>query len=230
MESSENKNAGVSPAHEPDASPKAVKMSENKMGTMPVPKLLVSMSLPMVASMLVQALYNVVDSIFVSKFDQAAMTAVTLAFPAQTLLIASAVGTGVGINALLSYNLGKKDQKGVNNAASHGIFLYTLYAVIFCVLGFTLAGPFIRSQFAAKDFADNYDLTMKTIGYGKDYLSIVMGCSVHTRQYCQLLIGVLAGQILLIALLFYEGFIECNNLVNHMPILLNFVVLTGQSY
>ncbi|MBQ3980220.1 MAG: MATE family efflux transporter, partial [Lachnospiraceae bacterium] len=74
-------------------------MSENKMGTMPVPKLLVSMSLPMVASMLVQALYNVVDSIFVSKFDQAAMTAVTLAFPAQTLLIASAVGTGVGINA-----------------------------------------------------------------------------------------------------------------------------------
>ncbi len=178
MESSENKNAAVSPAHEPDASPKAVKMSENKMGTMPVPKLLVSMSLPMVASMLVQALYNVVDSIFVSKFDQAAMTAVTLAFPAQTLLIASAVGTGVGINALLSYNLGKKDQKGVNNAASHGIFLYTLYAVIFCVLGFTLTGPFIRSQFAAKDFAENYDLTMKTIGYGKDYLSIVMGCSV----------------------------------------------------
>ena len=203
MESSENKNAAVSPAHEPDASPKAVKMSENKMGTMPIPKLLVSMSLPMVASMLVQALYNVVDSIFVSKFDQAAMTAVTLAFPAQTLLIASAVGTGVGINALLSYNLGKKDQKGVNNAASHGIFLYTLYAVIFCVLGFTLTGPFIRSQFAAKDFAENYDLTMKTIGYGKDYLSIVMGCSVgmffqihlqihqlhillgiHNRQYC----------------------------------------------
>ena len=159
-------------------SPEQTLHTENKMGVMPIPKLLVSMSLPMVASMLVQALYNIVDSIFVSKFDQAAMTAVTLAFPAQTLLIASAVGTGVGINALLSYNLGKKDQKGVNNAASHGIFIYTIYAIAFCILGFTLAGPFIRSQFAPKDFAENYDLTMKTIGYGKDYLSIVMGCSV----------------------------------------------------
>lgn len=151
---------------------------ENKMGVMPIPKLLVSMSLPMVASMLVQALYNVVDSIFVSKFDQDAMTAVTLAFPAQTLLIAMAVGTGVGINALLSYNLGRRDEKGVKNAASHGIFLYTIYTVLFFILGFTLAGPFIRSQFSSKDFTDNYDVTMKTIGYGKDYLSIVMGCSI----------------------------------------------------
>ena len=150
---------------------------ENKMGVMPIPKLLVSMSLPMVASMLVQALYNVVDSIFVSKYDQDAMTAVTLAFPAQTLLIAMGVGTGVGINALLSFNLGRKDQKGVNRAATHGIFLYIIYAVVFCIVGFTLAEPFIRSQFNAKDFAENYDLTMKTIRYGKDYLSIVMGCS-----------------------------------------------------
>ena len=152
--------------------------TENKMGTMPIPRLLVSMSLPMVASMLVQALYNVVDSIFVSKFDQDAMTAVTLAFPAQTLLIAMAVGTGVGINALLSYNLGRKDSRGVNNAATHGIAIYAIYAVVFCILGFTLAEPFIRSQFSAKDFAEKYDVTIKTIGYGKDYLSVVMGCSL----------------------------------------------------
>ena len=96
---------------------KPMSQKENKMGVMPIPKLLVSMSLPMVASMLVQALYNIVDSIFVSKYDQDAMTAVTLAFPAQTLLIAMGVGTGVGINALLSFNLGRKDQKGVNRAA-----------------------------------------------------------------------------------------------------------------
>lgn len=178
MESSENQTVTASAAAESDASPTAIRHAENKMGTMPVPRLLVSMSLPMVVSMLVQALYNVVDSIFVSKYDQAAMTAVTLAFPAQTLLIASAVGTGVGINALLSYSLGKKDRTGVNNAASHGIFLYAIYAVVFCILGFTLAGPFIRSQFTKRDFAENYDLTMKTIRYGKDYLSIVMGCSV----------------------------------------------------
>ena len=156
---------------------KPMSQKENKMGVMPIPKLLVSMSLPMVASMLVQALYNIVDSIFVSKYDQDAMTAVTLAFPAQTLLIAMGVGTGVGINALLSFNLGRKDQKGVNRAATHGIFLYIIYAVVFCILGFTLAEPFIRSQFNAKDFAEKYDVTMKTIGYGRDYLSIVMGLS-----------------------------------------------------
>jgi len=155
-----------------------IKLKENKMGYMPIPRLLVSMSLPMVASMLVQALYNVVDSIFVAKFDQDAMTAVTLAFPAQSLLIAMSVGTGVGINALLSYNLGRKDSHGVNQAALHGIALYAIYAALFCILGFTLAGPFIRSQFNASDFRDNYEVTQKTIGYGKDYLTIVMGCSV----------------------------------------------------
>ena len=79
---------------------------QNKMGVMPIPKLLITMSLPMILSMLVQALYNVVDSIFVAKLNEAALTAVSLAFPVQNLMIAIAVGTGVGINALLSRYLG----------------------------------------------------------------------------------------------------------------------------
>ena len=87
---------------------KTTPVHENKMGTMPVPKLLISMSLPMMLSMLVQALYNIVDSMFVAKLSEDALTAVSLAFPIQTLMIAVASGTGVGINALLSRNLGEK--------------------------------------------------------------------------------------------------------------------------
>lgn len=86
-----------------------MEQKENKMGVMPVNKLLVSMSLPMMISMLVQALYNIVDSIFVSRIDENALTAVSLAFPLQTLMIALGTGTGVGINALLSKSLGEKD-------------------------------------------------------------------------------------------------------------------------
>ncbi len=151
-----------------------MEQQENKMGYLPIPKLLVSMSLPMVISMLVQALYNIVDSIFVAKFDQDAMTAVTMAFPAQSLLIAVAAGTGVGINSLLSYSLGRKDVKEANKAATHGLLLAIAYSVLFLILGLCLAEPFIRSQFGDKDFAENYDVTMKTIGYGRDYLTIVL--------------------------------------------------------
>ena len=82
---------------------------ENKMGVMPIPKLLITMSLPMMISMLIQALYNIVDSMFVAQLSENALTAVSLAFPIQSLMIAIAAGTGVGINALLSRNLGEKD-------------------------------------------------------------------------------------------------------------------------
>ena len=82
---------------------------ENKMGVMPIDKLLISMSLPMMISMLVQALYNIVDSIFVSRINEYALRAVSLAFPIQSLMIAGAVGTAVGINAFLSRTLGEKD-------------------------------------------------------------------------------------------------------------------------
>ena len=89
----------------------SVPVTENKMGTMPVGKLLFNMSLPMMISMLVQALYNIVDSIFVAKLSENALTAVSMAFPIQTLLIAVGTGTGVGMNALLSKSLGEKDFK-----------------------------------------------------------------------------------------------------------------------
>lgn len=95
---------------------------ENKMGTMPVNKLLVTMSLPMVISMIVQALYNIVDSIFVSRLSEDALTAVSMAFPMQNLMISVAVGTGVGINAMLSRALGEKKFEAANKTAENGIF------------------------------------------------------------------------------------------------------------
>ena len=97
--------------------------TENKMGTMPIPKLLISMSLPIMISMLVQALYNIVDSMFVSRLNENALTAVSLAFPVQNLMIAVFTGTGVGINALLSRSLGEKNVKQANQVAVHGVIL-----------------------------------------------------------------------------------------------------------
>ena len=96
---------------------------ENKMGTMPVNKLLLSMALPMIVSMLVQALYNIVDSIFVAQLSENALTAVSMAFPIQNLMIGMATGIGVGMNAFVSKNLGQHNQEGVNKSALHGIFL-----------------------------------------------------------------------------------------------------------
>ena len=115
--------------------------TENKMGTMPVNKLLITMSLPMMASMLVQALYNIVDSIFVSKIHEDALTAVSLAFPLQTLMIAVAIGTSVGVNAILSKALGAKDSNTFNKAAVNGIFLSVISFIFF------LRVFFIRNSF-----------------------------------------------------------------------------------
>jgi Na+-driven multidrug efflux pump len=115
---------------------------ENKMGVMPIPKLLISMSLPMIASMLVQALYNIVDSMFVAQLNENALTAVSLAFPIQNLMIAVAAGTGVGINALLSKSLGEKNYEGANKIANNGILLAVLSSLVFAIataLGFALA-------------------------------------------------------------------------------------------
>ena len=108
---------------------------ENKMGTMPVPRLLITMSLPMMISMLVQALYNIVDSMFVAKLSEEALTAVSLAFPIQTLMISVSSGTGVGINALLSRNLGEKNFEGANRAAKNGIFLSIISCLVFALFG-----------------------------------------------------------------------------------------------
>ncbi len=120
--------------------------TENKMGVMPVKKLIITMSLPMMISMLVQALYNIVDSIFVSMISEESLTAVTLAFPIQNFMIAMASGTAVGINALLSRSLGEKKYETANKAANAGIFLAFCSYLVFLLIGLFGAGPFIRSQ------------------------------------------------------------------------------------
>ena len=130
---------------------------------MPVRRLLISMSLPMIISMLVQALYNIVDSVFVSMINQAALTAVSMAFPIQNLLIAVSAGTCVGVNALLSRSLGEKNAKNANLAAANGLFLAFLSFLVFAVFGLFGARLFFESQ------TDNPVI----IEYGVQYLQIV---------------------------------------------------------
>lgn len=142
---------------------------ENKMGVMPVNRLLLNMSLPMMVSMLVQALYNIVDSIFVAKLSENALTAVSLAFPIQTLLIALGTGTGVGVNSLLSKQLGEKDLKQVSKTAMNGIFLAVLSYIAFVIVGIVGVRPFYASQVKG---ADHEILTL-----GVQYLTIVCVCS-----------------------------------------------------
>lgn len=120
--------------------------AENKMGVMPVNRLLFSMSLPMILSMLVQALYNIVDSIFVAQIGETALAAVSLAFPVQNLIIAVSVGTGVGVNALLSRSLGEKNQETANLAAVNGIFVFFLSYLLFAVFGFFFARMYFTIQ------------------------------------------------------------------------------------
>lgn len=127
---------------------------ENKMGTMPVNKLLVTMSLPMVISMIVQALYNIVDSIFVSRLSEDALTAVSMAFPMQNLMISVAVGTGVGINAMLSRALGEKKFEAANKTAENGIFIEVLGYVLFLLIGIFVTKPFFLAQAGAGDIAN----------------------------------------------------------------------------
>ena len=136
---------------------------ENKMGVMPIPKLLISMSLPMIMSMLVQALYNVVDSMFVAQLNENALTAVSLAFPIQNLMIAVAAGTGVGINALLSKSLGEKKFETANTIAKNGILLGILSSLVFAILG--LLGSRLFFEIQTKD--------AQIIEYGTQYMSVI---------------------------------------------------------
>ena len=125
---------------------KEMRPQENKMGVLPINKLLLSMSVPIMLSMLVQALYNVVDSVFVSRVSENALNAVSLAFPVQNLMIAVATGTGVGINALLSKSLGEKRFERANLAASNGMFLGICSAAVFAVLGALFSRTFFLVQ------------------------------------------------------------------------------------
>lgn len=145
---------------------KQEKHTENKMGVMPVNKLVFNMSLPMMVSMLVQALYNIVDSIFVARLSENALTAVSLAFPLQTLLIAVGAGTGVGVNALLSKSLGEKNHNRANAAAKNGAFIYILSYIVFLILGFVIVKPFYAGQIKNAD--------PEIMEMGIQYLSIVM--------------------------------------------------------
>ncbi len=135
------------------------------MGTEPIFSLLVKMSVPAILSMIVYALYNVIDSIFVAQLGQKALAAVSLAFPIQMLIISVAVGTGVGINSLVSRKLGQGNKKDANSAATHGIILGIISSVVFMILGFTIVRPFF--EFYAK--GDEELIVM-----GVQYLSTVM--------------------------------------------------------
>ena len=134
---------------------------------MPINKLLISMAAPMMLSMLIQALYNIVDSIYVSRIEEYALTAVSLAFPLQNLMISVGVGIGVGINAWLSKHLGEKQFEQANRVAMNGLFLEVVSYLIFLVIGLTVIEPFLRSQ---------TDIP-KIIEYGKTYLRICLCCS-----------------------------------------------------
>lgn len=131
---------------------------ENRMGTEHIPSLLMKMALPMMLSMLVQALYNVVDSIFVAKISEDALTALSVAFPLQNLMIAFATGLGVGINSLLSRALGEKDRQKADAAAGNGLFLELCAALLFVFIGFVLGPAFVRSQTSSAVIAD-YGIT-----------------------------------------------------------------------
>ncbi len=143
--------------------------NENKMGTMPEGRLLLNMSLPMMLSMLVQAMYNVVDSIFVSRVSENALTAVSLAYPLQTLLIAIGGGTAVGVNSLLSKSLGEKNHERANKAAMNGIFLFILSYIVSALIGILAVRPFYASQIG--------DAPAEIMDLGVQYLTIVMVAS-----------------------------------------------------
>lgn len=148
---------------------------ENKMGTMPIGKLLATMSTPMMISMLVQAFYNVVDSVFVSRLGEDALNAVSLAFPLQQLIIAVCGGTAVGMNALLSRSLGAKQFDRANKIANSGIFLFLCSSVIFSAIGIFLSKFFFLAQTDVEQI----------VKYGTEYAGVCLGCSLGIcSQFC----------------------------------------------
>jgi MATE family, multidrug efflux pump len=136
---------------------------ENKMGIMSVNRLLFSMSIPMMLSMLVQSLYNVIDSMFVAQINENALTALSLVFPVQQLMIGIGVGTGIGVNALLARSLGEKNYKKVNLSAANGIFLAIITSILFAIFGLLFGVLFVHSQTKDPEIA----------GYAINYLSII---------------------------------------------------------
>lgn len=155
-------------------------LQENKMGVMPIPKLLYSMALPMILSMLVQALYNVIDSVYVSQVSESAVTALALAFPIQNLQIGFATGVAVGVNALLSKSLGQGNQEQANHAAGNGIVLMLISVAVFMLFGFFGAAPYFAMQ---SDVAE-------TVQGGTAYTSIccIFCLGIFTEVLCERLL------------------------------------------
>ena len=151
-------------------------VQENKMGVLPVGKLLAGMAIPMMISMLVQAMYNVVDRIFVAQLSEDALNAVSLAFPLQNLMIAFGGGTAVGINALLSRSLGEKKQDMADKAANTGIFLSLCNFVVFALIGIFFSRTFFQLQAGGEEVI---------VEYGTQYATICLGCSIGIfSQFC----------------------------------------------
>ena len=138
----------------------------NKMGTWPIGKLLVNMALPLVISMLVQALYNVVDSIYVSRISESAVTALSLAFPIQNLLIGCATGVGVGVNSLLSKSLGERNYERANKTAGNGFLLSCAFSALFVIFGLFFARPFFATQTSVAETLDGGSIYLAIVTIG----------------------------------------------------------------
>lgn len=143
-------------------------LKENKLGVMPIGKLLFQVSFPIVISMLIQSLYNLVDSYYIGKINEAAFTAISISFPIQNIIVGIGVGTGVGMNALISRHLGEKDFEKSNLVAENGLFLAIVYAITFFILSRILPIVYLNSQTTNKIVVE----------YGVSYLQIVMGLSI----------------------------------------------------
>lgn len=143
---------------------------QNKMGTMPMTKLILSMSIPAIFSMTIQAMYNVVDSIFIGQYNQNGLTATSFAFPLQLLLVAVSVGTAVGVNSLVSRKLGERNFREADDAATHGLLLCGISYAIFLIIGI----------FAVRPFMSLYTQNQQIIDYGVQYLTVVLCCSVFS--------------------------------------------------
>lgn len=159
-------------------------MQENKMGTMKMPKLLINMGLPMILSMILQAIYNVVDTIFVVNKEglgQTANQALTFAFPVQILLIAIGVGTGVGINAILSKSLGEKDKELAGKICGNGIFLSIVICLLFVIFGLFFTRPYM--EYMARNIDETVFNKQDVIDFGTDYLSICCIYSIGAIGY-----------------------------------------------
>ncbi|MED9968715.1 MAG: MATE family efflux transporter [Ruminococcus sp.] len=143
---------------------------ENKMGTMPMTRLILSMSLPAIFSMTVLAMYNVVDSVFIGNYDQQGLTAVSLAYPLQLLLIAASIGTAIGVNSLVSRKLGEKDFEHADSAATHGLVLCLFTYTFFLLLGL----------FAVRPFMNAFSSNAAVAEYGVQYLTVVLCFSLFS--------------------------------------------------